>query len=297
MKNFKHTIGFLFVAIFLLTSCRQNQVYNFGTVLTPSNIKVSTSIMGATDTNPYGDGSGQVTFTATSKDAITYKYIFEGDESMAPSGSKTFSFGTTGVHTYTVTVVAIGMGGTSASETVDVEVLASYAPPADLLKMLTNNSTRTWRIKAESPGHFGLGPVGGTIPGEWFSAAANDKAGLGMYDDKYVFDNSGTFSHTTNGDVYGKAVPMAQDLGGDQGLTPNGNDEFENYPLADYSTSWALSAPGGQETLSLTGVGFLGFYVGGSHQYKIMSRSENEMLLKTTDWNSGFDWWFILVAE
>lgn len=297
MKKFKNIIGFLIAAIFLLISCGQNQVYNFGTIITPSNIKITATIFGATVDNPFGDGSGKVTFSATANDAITYKYIFEGEESMAPSGSKTYNFGITGTHTYAVTVVAIGTGGVGSSDTKEVEVFASYAPPADLLKMLTNNSSRTWRIKAESPGHFGLGPVGGLIPGEWFSAAANDKVGLGMYDDKYIFNNDGTFTHTTNDNIYGKAIPMTQDLGGDQGLTPNSNDEFENYPLPNYSASWALSAPGGQETLSLTGVGFIGFYVGGSHQYKIMTRSANEMLLKTTDWNSGFDWWFILVAD
>ena len=53
----------------------------------------------------------------------------------------------------------------------------------------------------------------------------------------------------------------------------------------------------GIETLNLTGIGFLGYYVGGNHQYQILSRSANEMVVKTTDGNGQFDWGFTLIAE
>ena len=62
--------------------------------------------------------------------------------------------------------------------------------------------------------------------------------------------------------------------------------------------SWTLTAPGGTETISLSGTAFLGYYTGGNHQYQIFDReTPNEMILKTTDANAEFDWWFIITLE
>ncbi|MGZ0015766.1 hypothetical protein [Yeosuana sp. AK3] len=68
-------------------------------------------------------------------------------------------------------------------------------------------------------------------------------------------------------------------------------------PLHKTGENWSLSAPGGQETISLTGLGFMGYYVGGDHKYQIYSRSANEMVVKTADGNGQFDWWFRLIPE
>ena len=86
------------------------------------------------------------------------------------------------------------------------------------------------------------------------------------------------------------------ELGGVGGGTPNG-DDIENYPLSDYSEDWAIIAPGGIETITLTGTGFMGYYIGGSHEYVIYVRSENEMTLRSIDGNDEFDWGFILIGE
>ncbi|NQW37247.1 MAG: glucan endo-1,3-beta-D-glucosidase [Flavobacteriales bacterium] len=295
MKNFKYTIGFFLAAILLFSSCSNDANYSFGDIIAPSNVQIIAEIVGADADNPFGDGSGTVNFTATSSNVITYKFIQNGEESMAPAGTKTYNFGTTGTHTYAVTVLAIGTGGISSSATIEVEVLALYAAPADLLTMLTADSSRTWRIKAEGSGHFGVGPADADSP-IWWGAVPNDKAGKGAYDDRFTFNLDGTFTHVTNLTAYGKADPMTQDLIGDQGLTANGDAEFENYPLPDYSENWSLSAPGGQETLQLSGIGYLGFYVGASHSYTILSRSENEMSLRTVG-AGGLGWFVILVAE
>ncbi len=65
--------------------------------------------------------------------------------------------------------------------------------------------------------------------------------------------------------------------------------------MADYSESWNLSAPGGQETLTFSNIGYHGFYVGGDHKYAILSRSANEMSIKTVG-ADGNGWFAILVA-
>jgi len=292
MKNIKYIIG-LFLTLAFFASCEE-ETFEFGDIVTPSNLQLSAQIVGQNADNPYGDGSGEVIFTATASNVITYKYIYNGSESMASAGTKKYSFGMTGTNKYAVTVVAIGTGGVTSSKTVEVEVLAIYAPPADLLLMLTDNSSRTWRVKAEGAGHFGVGPADGIVP-VWWSAAPFDKADWGCYDDTFIFNIDGSFTHVTNGDTFGKLDAMAADLGGDQGLTPDGNGEAV-YALADYSESWGLSAPGGQETLTFSNIGYHGFYVGGDHSYKILARSANEMSLMTVG-ADGNGWFAILIAD
>ena len=301
MKNIKYNIGILLALSLWFGGCQEDD-FSVGEIIAPSNIRVTADIVGADTDNPNGDGSGTVIFTANADNAISYQFVYNGQTDASPMGTKTYNFSKTGLHTYTVTIVAVGTGGVSSSTVVEVEVLALYEPPAELLTMLTSNSSRTWRIKAEGNGHFGLGPVGGTTPGEWFSAPAYDKAATGMYDDRYVFNSDGTFTHITNaknddptedvtGTVFGR-VDLIDELG-PHSETPNGAD-IENYPLNDYLEQWSLSAPGGVETLSLTGTAFMGYYTGGNHQYEIFSRSANEMTLRTTDGNGEFDWWFVL---
>ena len=291
MKNIKYIIGLFLSLTFVLSSCEKVDK-EFGDIIAPSNVQLTAEIVGQDANNPFGDGTGVVNFTATAQDVITYKFVYDGVESMAPAGTKTYNFGKTGTFKYTVTVVAIGTAGVASNKTVEVEVLALYSPPAELLTMLTANSSRTWRIKAEGGGHFGVGPADANSP-IWWAANAFDKDGLGAYDDRFIFNIDGSFTHITNGTVYGKAVPITQDLNGDQGMTANSDGEFVNYPFDDYTEGWSLSAPGGQETLTFSNIGYHGFYVGGDHSYTILSRSANEMSLRTV----GADdlGWFVIV--
>jgi len=294
MKKVIYISSILFLALFSLSSCEDDD-HEFGEIIAPSNLDITVDIVGADAGNPYGDGSGTVNFTVQADNALAYKFAFDGSEAVAPSGKYTFNFSKTGTHVYTVTVIAIGTGGVTSSQSVQVEVLALYAPPQDLLDMLYASGTRTWRIKSEAPGHFGVGPPEETSP-IYYAASPNEKASTGMYDDRYVFNQSGSFEHLTQGTVFGQAASLTADFGGDKGQTPNGNNEFENYPLDNFTESWSLSAPAGQETISFTGNSFFGFYVGGNHTYQIISRSENEMFLKTIG-NDGLSWFFLLIAE
>jgi len=295
MKNIKFLFKTVFIAIAtLLVGCEEEN-YEFGDLIAPNNLVVNAEIVGASAENPNGDGSGVVNFTAAADDAITYKYIYNGAEKMAPAGMQTYSFGDTGLHTYEVTVIALGVGGIGSSTTVEVEVLATYIPPADLVQMLTGGSSRTWRLKAEAAGHFGVGPADSDLP-EWWSAPPFAKEGFGAYDDRMTFNIDGSFNYVTNGEIYGKADPMAEDLAGDQGLEPNADAEYENYPYDDFNDTWSLSGPDGTETLTFATIGNHGFYVGGDHSYVILSRSENEMSIRTVG-KDGNGWFGILIAE
>jgi hypothetical protein len=303
MKNFKNYIAAL-TLIFLAASCQEDD-QEFGPITAPTNLVVTAQIQGQDAENPNGDGSGIVNFVATADNVISYQYTYNGSVSSAPSGTQTYSFAVLGLNTYSVSVTAFGTGGASTSTTIEVDVLSTYEPPAELITMLTSDSSRTWRIKSEQGGHFGLGAVGGALNG-FFAAPAEDKAGVGMYDDRYIFNIDGTFTHITDntnddpevdtsGTVFGREG-LIDELGGPGGGTANGAD-IENYPYSDYSEQWFLTGPGGVETLNLTGIGFLGYYIGGDHTYIIESRSANEMTVRSTDGNGEFDWGFILIAD
>ncbi len=295
MKRFNYILIILFSLTLTFQGCQEDD-YQFGDIKAPANIQLKAWITGADAANPYGDGSGEVVIAARAENATSYKFIYDGSEFVSTSGRQTFTFSTLGVNTYRITVVVSGAAGITSSESMEVEVLASYAPPADLLAKLTNGSSRTFRIKAEGNKHFGLGPVGGGTPCEWYGAGPNEKDGLGMYDDRFTFNADGTFTHVTNGTIFGRDPHMPNDLGATT-IAPNGAD-IENYPFDDYTASWSLTAPGGVETINLTGTAFMGYYTGGNHQYKIFDRGvADEFTIRTTDAAGEFDWWFIIIAE
>ncbi len=294
MKKIKYITTFLLMLL-IFSSCAEEN-YEFGDIDAPTNLTITSVLVGKDAKNPFGDGSGKVNITAKADNAVSYKFIGNGEEKIRTSGYLPFSFTKTGINKYTVTVVATGKGGVSSSKTIEIEVLAVYEPPTELVKILNGNSSRTWRIKAEVKDHFGLGPVGGLIPVQWYQAKANEKSNSGMYDDRFTFKADGTFTHNTGADgtVFGRQVLIEQ-LNG-----PGGTADLKDivqYPFASYNATYSFSEVNTYETITITGTGFIGYYTGGNHQYRIFKRSANEMILSTADGNNEFEWWFIIVPE
>ncbi|RXJ51440.1 glycoside hydrolase family 16 protein [Gelidibacter gilvus] len=297
MKNLKYLYVFLMTAAIMMVGCQDDDI-TIGEIKAPTNLEVVSEIVGVDTENPFGDGSGVVKFTAKANNALSYKFVTPGSQQISQTGiaSIPFTSANSGIFTYEVAVVAYGTGGISTTTTIKVDVFVDYSPPAELLELLYGDGSKTWRIKSEQAGHFGLGPVGGNIPVEWYGAGPEEKAGAGMYDDRYVFNKDGTFTHLTNGTVFGRRI-LVDELGGPGGGTVQEDDVF-NYPYDDYTQNWQISAPGGSETITLSGIGFMGYYTGGSHQYRIFNRSvPNEMILTTVDGNGDFSWWFIITSE
>jgi len=295
MKNIKNVLS-LFLSLALLMSCQEDD-RTIGEIKAPSNIEISaTYIDDGTASAAPGLGSGVVEFTASATNATAFHFVIQGVKALQTDGVLSHSFTLLGTNTYAVTVIAYGTGGVSTSRTMEVEVLSLYDPPADLLEMLHANSSRTWKIASEVDKHFGLGPVGGTANAEWYGAGPGDKVDTGMYDDRYTFNADGTFTHDVGPDgfVFGREV-LIDELGGSGGIV-NGAD-IEQYVFGSYDANYSLTAPGAVETINLSGLGFVGYYAGGNHKYEIHSRSANEMIIKTTDGNVEFDWWFTLIPE
>jgi len=281
-------------AILAFVGCEQEE-YKLGEIKAPSAISITAEIVGADADNPNGDGTGVVHFTATGSDVITWKFIHDGVERLVPSGKTTYAFSTLGLNTYTVSAVAIGAGGSSSDAATNVEVLATYSPPAELIAQLT---TGVWRIAAEDGGHMGVGP-NESANSDWWTADPNAKASSGMYDDRYTFNADGTFTFSAGDDMelFGKVIPLERDFGGDRGQVSVANNEHENYPVTQddvdkISGTWFITAPGGVETLNFSGLGHVGFYIG-AHKFEILDRSDAQMLrLKNYFVEENNAWWW-----
>ena len=75
--------------------------------------------------------------------------------------------------------------------TVTFHVANSLTNYDDLLAMLCG---KEWRIASGEPAHMGCGPSG-TAGTEWWSAQPNDKAEMGVYDDRITFGKDGTYTY------------------------------------------------------------------------------------------------------
>jgi hypothetical protein len=285
-----------FIIALAMVSCEidsfsEESQFEFGDITAPSNLTLSAEIVGGGT----GDGSGVVHFTASATGALNYKFVYNGQETIASDGKMTYNFAIIGTHDYTVSVIAMGIAGTQTSLSQTITVLSLYDPPAELVSVL---SDKPLRILAEEGAHFGVGPLDATS-GVWYAANPYDKETSGMYDDRYSFsayNSGGTFSHNTgaDGEVFGKA-PALQRWWGDKGAAVNACcNEHENYPLDSYDSAYTLSAPGGVETISIE-KGFLGFCVANGN-YQILARTSTTLFLKTTyaDENNA---WFVLLGQ
>ena len=311
MKNLSKIINLVFLTI-CFVSCQDEP--KFGDVIAPTNLMITAEIVGQDAENPYGDGSGEVNLFATADNALSFRFLGPGFQVDASNGQALVAFPNQGVNTYQVTVVAYGTGGVSSSATIEVEVQVNYSAPVDLLEKLVGDGTKTWRIKSEKDKHFGLGPPDGLVNCEWYGAQPEEKAGVGMYDDRYVFSmnwetmEDRVFQHITNntndepsnnpaGTIFGRDGFIQELNGPCTGCELQGADVL-NYPLDDYNGSWQIIESAGIETIVLPSTAFIGYYTGGNYRYQIIDRSiPNELLLATVDGNGEFKWWFTITDQ
>jgi hypothetical protein len=148
--------------------------------------------------------------------------------------------------------------------------------------LLTGGDEKTWIMDATRPGHFGVGPnpsnpALGDVP-NFYAAAANEKAGAGMYDDEYTFTLNGlVFTPETNGDVFlnGKYADVFP------GSFVNAGDRTAPFtPPANLK--WSASGDDNNQRLIISTGGFMGYY-SGVNSYKVVSITENELILRAED--------------
>jgi hypothetical protein len=141
---------------------------------------------------------------------------------------------------------------------------------------------KTWVIDAGRAGHFGVGPnpsdpALGDVP-NYYSAGPDEKVGTGLYNDEFTFKLNGFgFIQATAGDVY-----LNNKFGDDfPGAFENLGDKTAPFNPPSGLT-WNISGPEGNQQLTISPGGFIGYYSGTS-SYKIVSVSENELIIRSLD--------------
>ncbi|WP_439881723.1 PKD domain-containing protein [Pontibacter sp. MBLB2868] len=191
---------------------------------------------------------------------------------------------------YTVTLTMYTSGGSAANSK---KVTIANTNPLMLdrpdYNFLTGGANalegKTWVIDKEGAGHLGVGPVAGDNP-EWYKAAANEKAGLGLYDDEMTFNLNGlSYTYKNNGDTFVNGAHAAT-LGGDPA---NGDQKVSYQPKT--GLTWSIVEEGDKKFLMISNGGFLGYYTGVS-KYEILALSENELYIRQLDSKNGDLAWY-----
>jgi endoglucanase len=139
-------------ALVLLQSCGGSSSLYTGSSTspagdTPSDLKITADVMGATAANPNGDGSGTVLFKATATNATSYQLLVDGKALPMTSGQLSYTFSTPGTNTYAAIVTAYNADKSVSASTSVTVALAGTAPAAQ---------TATQVVKAMGPG-FNIG--------------------------------------------------------------------------------------------------------------------------------------------
>jgi hypothetical protein len=305
MYTLNRTISFVFVSILLFTGCKKN--YELDDLVTPSNVTLSYEIVGADSQNPYGDGSGYVDFSASASNAITFTYDFgDGkDKQVAPDGNTQHLFSVNGVNIYTVTVYAVGTGGITSSQSIQVEVLSNFLDD-EAVQILSGGSSRSWYWAADKTGHLGLGPNDMIYPdGEhtwpyWYQAAPWEKSGTSLYECELVFtyeNDKLTFEQLNpTGEAFIQGL-YSESLG----LGPEGSYpwDIEGEKLVSLAPSNSIATvDGGYRGTSMifSDGGFMGFYAGTS-EYEIMDINEQYLTVRMVQANEkSYAWYHIFTT-
>lgn len=303
----------LLTALALLCfSCGQEE-YTFGDITAPQNLTLETVVTGQTNDSPFGNGSGQVVFTATADNAITYRYIFsDGSEEIAPSGRLTKRFNQVGVNTYGVTLVASGTAGVSTTMTTEVTVESTFSDP-EVLGFLTGSGSKTWYWAADEPGHLGVGQNDDNAAlnfyPNYFQTAPFEKDGadesLCLYQDELVFSRNGDqlFYQLNNfGQTYFN-VGYQDVAGGSAGFdfcydfTVNSTPQLVQLAPAE-SVVVANGVPGQTRGTNLvfSEGGFMSYYIGAT-TYELISVTENRLVVRAVQGNNdGLAWYHTFSA-
>ncbi len=318
-NNFKYlSVAFLCVAS-LFIGCQEDN-YSLGDLTAPSGLTIQTEKVGQNAANPNGDGSGKVNITVTANDALAFKIGYNDITDLTtevdmvalpstitggmPTGTTTKKFTSLGLHTYRITVVAFGKGGTSTTSTAEVEVISTFAPEPEIVTALTNDSSKAWRVDRSVPGHFGVGPWTGDFTPVWWSAAIDEKLLCCpcFYSSTFTFTkvvatNSFTIQSSTPDGAFTKTGSLASIPGipaaGDEGCYGygGGTTAFSFIP----SASGADASISTQTSILLSGsTTFIG-YGALQKEYEIMVITPTYMYLRAQGTETGNAWYLKLV--
>lgn len=309
MKKIKNIYIVLFSTLIAFFGCQENN-YEFGEVVAPSNIVITAEILGADDNNPYGDGSGTVNFTTNADAASSYVYYFDGIAQASPSGILSKRFSKVGVNTYTIVVKANGTGGLTSTKSIEIEVFSSFSDveAENFLSGANIGDSKKWYWQADVDVHVGLGPVtddygNGEFAYEawWNGIKAWDSEKSCMYDNEFVFTrtaNGLTFEQTVGPAFVPGTYAGALGVAGDQCHDESVATKMFGSKTVSFGPSTSKAATEGSynnipyrgTTFEISDGGFMGWLVG-SGTYDIISISNDELVVRIIEKGDGFAWY------
>lgn len=301
--GFSSVIAFLFI----LGSCSDPE-YSLGELKAPTNLVVTTEIVGQDAEHPNGDGSGEVKITVTGDNVLAYKidYGTSSTLSLVPfDGEETKKYTATGVNEYVISVVAYGSGGASSNVTKEVTVRSDFNPDPKIITDLTGDASKTWVVDKSVPGHFGVGPWSSTSGWpEWYAAGVNEKEGCCncFYTASFTFikEDSGEFAmqvSTPDG-----AFTKTGDLTSLPGIPSSGDEGCYSYDGGTSDFSFAPSStgipgdnPSTQTSIMLSGESTFIGYGAVQKEYEILEITPDYLYLRVQGTETGNAWYLKLV--
>lgn len=286
-KYIKSFSIFLYTAAFILTACKKTE-YSFGEIKTPTNLTLTTNVVGSSTALPNGDGSGNVSITATANTVLSYNINY-GDGTpieVVTTGIVTHKYAQPGTSEYTITVTAVGTGGSTSTISKKITVFVDHNIPAYIMNALTNNGTsQVWVTDHDAPGHFGVGPATDFSP-IWYAAAPNTREAC-AYDDEITFtkigDNKIAMKVDNKGQTFiiAAATSFYAQSGGDNCYNVTTTTKTLAFAAA---TSTSTSVNSTREQFTVPGDGIVNFATGGT-TYEILSITPTTIHLR----NIGID--------
>lgn len=171
--------------LFVLSSCKKEE-YSFGELKAPSGLMLTAVVAGVDAANPNGNGTGNVAINVTSTGALTYNIDFgDGETQVVPSGVVTHKYTTPGTASYTISVNAVGTGGSLSTISKTISVFVAFTIPQLIVDGLAGTGNKVWVTDKDAPGHFGVGP-GGAFSPDYYAAPPNTREAC-AYDDEITF--------------------------------------------------------------------------------------------------------------
>ncbi|HUP13247.1 MAG TPA: hypothetical protein VM187_13565, partial [Niastella sp.] len=234
MKQFTKYSLFIAFLLILIGSCKKKD-YSMGDLTAPSEVTITTKVIGQDATHPNGDGSGDVEISVTGKNVLSYKIGYDSSATTLehlPKGKVVHTYSKDGLNNYRITVVAYGPGATATTVTKDVQVRSDFKPDAAIITNLTGTGSKTWKVDKDISAHFGVGPWSKTsVTPEWYAAAPNEKAGCCncFYSATFTFTKTATgftLSTATPDGAFTKTGSLA---GGLPGIPASGSEACYSY--------------------------------------------------------------------
>lgn len=306
MKKIINVQIVLFSVLITFFSCQENK-YEIGNVIIPSNLAVSMEVVGQDAANPNGDGTGFVIFTAKADNVTNYQFDFgDGKKNVEPTGVIRHRYTEVGVNSYTVIINATGTGGLSSSITTEVTIFSSFSDveAENILTGSANNqdfgSSKKWYWQADRSGHVSLGPVsddygnGEFAYGAWWPGpdAWDDEKGC-MYDNEFIFTRTAdglTFEQTTGPAFVPGTYAGFLGIGGDQcydDTVATNMFGVKNVSIVPSESKAALEGSYDNKeyrgtTFEISDGGFMGWFVGSS-TYDIVYVTNDELMVRVIE--------------